>query len=367
MENQAPKSMTAMSSNQTISGTIDPSAREVPPRASRAAESLPLEGAADGKPRVLIVDDVAAILDMFREFFAEAEFELVLASNGAEGIEEIQKKPFTVVVTDLRMHPVSGLEVVKFTKENYPETEVIVLTGYASVESTIDAIHYHVFDYVEKPVNLEKFSRIVVNALEKARLSRENKRLLQMLHEQNVRLEHRVREVTRELRELSSRDALTGLHNYRYFSNTLMAEVSRALRYGRSLSLAMLDLDHFKKYNDTHGHQVGNEALVQVGHTLHEQTRENDICVRYGGEEFAILFPETTKAAAAVTVERIRNVIRGLGMEYENADGSKGTLTVSAGIACCPVDARTDQTLIEKADAALYRAKSEGRDRLCLS
>lgn len=342
--------------------TSDPSRVAVSPE-----DISPFDEAADRRPRVLVVDDVVAILDMFREYFAEADFDLVFAPNGEEGIEQIRQKPFQVVVTDLRMQPVSGLEVVKFTKENYPDTEVIVLTGYASVESTLDAIRYHVFDYVEKPVNLEKFSRIIANALEKVRLSVENKRLVQMLQEQNVRLERRVREVTRELRDLSTHDALTGLYNYRYFTNALMAEVSRALRYGRALSLAMVDLDHFKKYNDTHGHQAGNEALVQLGDTLRRQTRENDICVRYGGEEFAIIFPETPKEAAALTVERIRGEMRSLQLSYENADGTKEALTLSAGISSCPIDARTDQALIEKADAALYQAKSEGRDRICLT
>jgi two-component system chemotaxis family response regulator WspR len=329
----------------------------------RAAAGSP----ADPRPRarVLFVDDVAAILEMFREYYTDADFIPDYSSSGEEAIDLIRKTRYTVVVTDLRMHPVSGLDVIKATKETCPETEVIVLTGYASVESTLDAIRYHVFDYVEKPVQLEKFSRILHNALEKARLTGENRRLMELLQEQNIRLERRVREVTRELQELSTRDALTGLFNFRYFTNVLVAEVSRAMRYGRDLTLAMLDIDFFKQYNDDHGHQGGNEALVRIGGVLRAQTRENDTCVRYGGEEFAVILPETGREEAEVIIERIRREVRALSLAYSTPDGEGDVLTLSAGIAACPAHARTDQALVRKADDALYRAKAAGRDRIC--
>lgn len=356
------RSMSSPSQAQTLSELAESGRGEV-----RAAGGMERVRSGEGaRQRVLIADDVAAILNMFQQYFAGGDFDLVLASSGEEAIEKLRAERFSVVVTDLRMSPGTGLEVIQFVKEHFPEVEVIVLTGYASVESTLDAIRYHVFDYVEKPVNLEKFSRILTNALEKARLAAENKRLLELLQEQNARLERRVREVTRELQELSTRDALTGLFNYRYFLTALAGEVSRTLRYGRAMSLAMLDLDHFKLYNDTHGHQAGNEALVQLGKTLRRQTRENDVCVRYGGEEFAIILPETGKEAAAAIVERIRGEIEELGLEYEAADGSRKRLTASAGVASCPTDAQTDQSLVQRADAALYRAKSLGRDQLCV-
>jgi len=315
----------------------------------------------------LFVDDVAAILEMFREYYAEADFDLVFASSGEEAIDLIAETLFTVVVTDLRMHPKSGLDVIRAAKERCSDTEVIVLTGYASVESTLDAIRYHVFDYVEKPVHLDKFSRILTNALDKARLTVENRRLLQLLQDQNTSLERRVREVTRELEELSTRDALTGLYNFRHFSGVLSSEVSRALRYGRSLTLVMLDIDHFKMYNDTHGHQKGNEALVRIASTLEAQTRENDVCVRYGGEEFAVILPEASQDVAARIAERIRGEVHGLGLIYERADGASGFLTLSAGIAVCPSHARSEQALVRQADTALYRAKTEGRDRVCIA
>ncbi len=317
--------------------------------------------------RVLVVDDNIPILEVFGNYFKNAEFDLVLSSSGEDAIDKVKEKPFQVVVTDLRMHPVSGLDVIKHVKTNCPDTEVIVLTGYASLESSIDAIRFDVFDYVEKPVNLEKFSRVIFNAFEKNRLTRENHRLIHLLNDQNRRLEVRVEEVTRELAELSVRDALTGLYNYRYFSTVIVAEVSRSLRYHRNLSLAMIDLDRFKEYNDSKGHQAGNDALVKVSQILREGTRGIDICVRYGGEEFAILSPETEKDDAVRVLERIAEAVRLQGLEFTRSDGEKGILTVSVGIAVCPTDARTDKELTSVADKALYRAKQEGRDRICLA
>ena len=324
-------------------------------------------GGSKARNRVLIVDDSTPILDIFGNYFRDAGFEMVLASSGGEAISRIDEKPFNVVVTDLRMNPVSGLDVIKHIKNNSPDTEVIVLTGYASLESTIDAIHYDVFDYVEKPVNLEKFSRVIFNALEKNWLTRENSRLIHLLNDHNKRLETRVAEVTRELAELSVRDALTGLYNYRYFSTVVVAEVSRSLRYHRNLSLAMIDLDRFKEFNDCKGHQAGNEALTRIAQLLRESTRENDICVRYGGEEFAILSPETEKEDAVHVLERICEAVRQQKLEFARADGATGILTVSAGVAVCPGDARTDKDLTRAADRALYRAKEEGRDRICVA
>jgi diguanylate cyclase (GGDEF)-like protein len=313
------------------------------------------------------VDDSIPILEIFGNYFRNSEFELLLSSSGEDAIARVKEKPFDVVVTDLRMQPVSGIEVIKYVKTNYPDTEVIVLTGYASLESSIDAIRYDVFDYVEKPVNLEKFSRVIFNAFEKNRLTRENRRLIHLLNDHNRQLETRVEEVTRELAELSVRDALTGLYNYRYLSSVVVAEVSRSLRYHRNLSLAMIDLDRFKDYNDCKGHQAGNEALTKIAQVMREGTRGIDTCVRYGGEEFAILSPETEKEDAVRVLQRICDAIRQQKLEFARSDGQVGILTISAGVAVCPADARTDKDLIRAADRALYRAKKEGRDRICLA
>ena len=164
-----------------------------------------------------------------------------------------------------------------------------------------------------------------------------------------------------QLEQMAYRDQLTGLRNYRFFSNRLPEELQRAKRYRHQLSLVMLDIDHFKKFNDTHGHQAGNVALQYLARVVDEALRETDVVARYGGEEFAIILPETTKRLANELAERVRaNVEAGpvrLGEHHHR-------LTVSLGVATFPRDASSWQTLVEVADKALYKSKQDGRDRV---
>jgi diguanylate cyclase (GGDEF)-like protein len=156
-------------------------------------------------------------------------------------------------------------------------------------------------------------------------------------------------------------DGLTGLYNYRYFLTLLDREFKRAARYGRPLSLILLDIDHFKRYNDTNGHSLGNEALRQVADIMRQVSRDVDFTVRYGGEEFIVLLPETNLTEACAVAERLRAAIADhsfLGC----ASQPGGALTISLGVAGYPFDAHSDSELLEHADAALYLAKRTTRN-----
>jgi diguanylate cyclase (GGDEF)-like protein len=164
-----------------------------------------------------------------------------------------------------------------------------------------------------------------------------------------------------QLEQMAYRDQLTGLRNYRFFSMRLPEEMQRAKRYRHQLSLVMLDIDHFKKFNDTHGHQAGNIALQHLARVVDETVRETDVVARYGGEEFGLILPETTKRLALELAERVRG----------NVDASPVRLgehhhrvTVSLGVATFPRDASSWQSLVEVADKALYKSKQSGRDRV---
>ncbi len=158
-------------------------------------------------------------------------------------------------------------------------------------------------------------------------------------------------------------DALTGVANYRSFIETLELEIERSSRNGRPTSLLMIDIDHFKKVNDIHGHETGNQALVHVARVISAQVRKLDIVCRYGGEEFAVVLPETDLHAAIPVAERIRLALAGTPLQQEGLDLE---LTASLGLATYrPYSLSSAAELISQADHYLYEAKQGGRNRLC--
>jgi len=163
------------------------------------------------------------------------------------------------------------------------------------------------------------------------------------------------------LETLSSTDVLTGLHNRRHMRDALNAEVARHQRNGRSFSIMMVDVDHFKKYNDTYGHPEGDVLLKKVGEILKSSLRTNDFAARYGGEEFLILLPDQDEKGAVEVGERIRQRIA---VETEDPANKRQAVTVSIGVATFPEAGRTASVLLGNADAALYKAKNSGRNRV---
>ena len=165
-------------------------------------------------------------------------------------------------------------------------------------------------------------------------------------------LEKNLRE---KLRYLSTHDELTGVYNFRYFQEKLDNEQKRSERYQHPLSLVVFDIDNFKKYNDTFGHDAGNVVLASVASILKDHIRQGDILARFGGEEFALLMPETDKTGAVTATERIRQAIA-------SHDFPNRKITVSAGVALYPEEARDTQELFQRADQYLYQAKACGRN-----
>ena len=183
-------------------------------------------------------------------------------------------------------------------------------------------------------------------------------------------LEKKVDERTRELNELNKRleelsitDGLTGLYNHRHFYLKIEEEMKRAERYGHPLSLIIADIDHFKHYNDTHGHPAGDALLKGISSCIKGNARGQDLVARYGGEEFSIILPETGKEAAVMVAERIRRCVSGQPFPYKEPQPG-GNLTISLGVATFPVDSGDVKGLVDMADSALYRAKEGGRNRV---
>jgi diguanylate cyclase (GGDEF)-like protein len=166
------------------------------------------------------------------------------------------------------------------------------------------------------------------------------------------------------LRIQSIRDPLTGLFNRRYLEECLEREFRRALRTNSPLAILMIDLDHFKRFNDTSGHQAGDAVLRELAIVFQQQLRAEDIASRYGGDEFILVLPETDTTAASECAERLRRAIDAMPMQRDERSSDGDVVTLSIGLACYPHHGTTIEALLQAADAALYRAKATGRDRV---
>lgn len=170
-------------------------------------------------------------------------------------------------------------------------------------------------------------------------------------------------EANRRLEDLATVDGMTGLRNYRYFQAFLDREVRRSLRTNSPISVLMIDVDHFKNYNDTHGHPAGDDVLRQVSRTLKSRLRGIDLPCRYGGEEFTVVLLDTPKDRAAIVAEELRSTIEQTPVPNEETQPG-GRLTISVGVATSLSDARSPEELVKCADEALYEAKRTGRNRV---
>lgn len=173
-------------------------------------------------------------------------------------------------------------------------------------------------------------------------------------------------ELIEQMRTLAITDDLTGVYNHRYLNERLGQEIARASRLGHPVSVIMLDIDHFKKYNDANGHEAGDTALRQIASILKDGVRASDVVARYGGEEFLLILPDTPKDVARVVAERIRRIVEDTQFEGEQAIPGK-KLTISAGVATWPEDCEDAACLVRNADDALYEAKRMGRNRVVLA
>jgi diguanylate cyclase (GGDEF)-like protein len=172
---------------------------------------------------------------------------------------------------------------------------------------------------------------------------------------------HQIQAANAQLQLLSSTDRLTGLYNRGHWEASLKAAYARHQRYGNALSLVMLDIDHFKRVNDTYGHQAGDKVIEQVARLLHEHVRESDVAGRYGGEEFGVVLSDTDSAGGQIFAERLRKAVEASLVQY---NGQDIRFTVSLGVADLSQPANDHAELIARADQALYTSKKTGRNRV---
>jgi len=293
-----------------------------------------------------VVDDDPMVREVVTESIKAAGFQADECADGAEAVEKNTRDPYDLIVTDMRLPGLDGLSLIKQLKSLKSDTDVIVMTGYGSIENAVECMKAGALEYLIKPFTVDQIQLAVRKAVEHRELRR--------------------RAQEREFyKELSYVDGLTGIHNRRYFNEALQAEVIKAKRFGSGLVLLLIDIDDFKIYNDCNGHQKGDEALAEMGRILKSACRGYDIVTRYGGEEFAILFPGATTKNAYELASRIVSDVRETHFEGEHLLPS-GALTISIGVACFPEDAGDAVDLVRRADEALYEAKNRGKNRIVM-
>lgn len=462
------------------------------------------------KERILVIEDEDALREILIDVLTDEGYEVSDTSSCRDALVRAKKTFFNVVLGDLRLRDGDGLKTLAQIKETWQDTCAIVMTGYTSAETAVAALEQGIYDYLSKPLNMERVKEVIARGIERQRFEIENRRLLVSLKKENERLEvilqvgemassilnlgelsrsvvtrigeiipcdkvslltldedgyltikaakgldeeiiknTRIRPgesisgwVAQEARpllikdieidplfhkrpdpkyksrsfisipliyrgkvsgvinamdkldqplfcdedvrlisavahylaiaienarlyeeksRLAITDGLTGIYNHRYFKEHLEEEFRRARRFLHPFSLIMIDIDHFKEYNDRYGHLGGDLALKTVADTLMENIREVDIVSRYGGEEFTIILPDTDIEGAEALAEKARRAVKIKSLALAEA-GQEG-LTISAGVASFKISMKDLDELIDQADKALYQAKQEGRDR----
>ncbi|NIR47489.1 diguanylate cyclase [candidate division KSB1 bacterium] len=310
---------------------------------------------AQNSKTILVVDDVPVNVHLLTTYLSSEGYTIVSAKDGEEAIEQVRKYHPDLVLLDVMMPKLNGFEVCKVIK-NDKETNfipVIMVTALNELEDKVKGMDAGADDFISKPFNkLELLVRV--------RSLLRIKYLNDTLNEKLIELQ----KAKEELRQLAITDGLTGLYNYRYFKDQLLQELNRARRHNLNVSVFMIDIDHFKQYNDRNGHPAGDTVLKTIARLLKDNVRNIDIAARYGGEEFALVLIETGKSAAKIVAEKIRKLVENHSFAHE-AFQPNGKITISVGVATFPEDGQDFDKIVNMADQRLYRAKQSGRNTIC--
>ena len=307
-----------------------------------------MEGAQERKSRILIADDDRVTREYVAGLLRGQGFEVETTDEGQKAIDRVSKGSVDLVLLDIIMPGLSGLDTCRLIKAMTQDSflPVVLLTARSDTDSRVEGLRIGADDYVSKPFD------------ERELLARVGAMLrIKRLHDD-------VQAAKEKLAHLAVHDELTGLYNYRYLHTRLNEEFKRAERYRDPLACAMIDIDHFKQVNDTHGHAVGDAILREVSSRLRAAVREIDVVARYGGEEFLLVLPSTHFSGALTVADR---VWRSMSTTPIEVDGREHSITISLGVALFPSrDVRTKDQLLKASDKALYQAKADGRNRICV-
>lgn len=296
----------------------------------------------DTKERILVIGgDVDVRCTLVDQLWKD--YTVDISESYEDALNNIKNQLYSVVLVPVDALGVKCVEVVHKFKETTSDIPVVVITTHQSVSLAVEAMKAGAYGYITKPFNTDELKLVILHAAEWHKLKEEVK-------------EKKIFE------ELSLLDGLTHVYNRRYFDELLGREIKRAMRYPQQFSLLFVDMDDFKKYNDTYGHATGDAVLKELADFILSVSRATDFVARYGGEEFVIIAPHTDKKNAMVLAVRL--VLLVANKKFVNAPNNQ--ITMSVGVATFGEDAKTKEDLIAFADKALYRAKKMGKNRACM-
>lgn len=306
--------------------------------------------------RILVVDDDESLRGVVSEVLMEDGFQVDAAESGERALLLNMRNPYDLVITDIRMGGMDGIELLQRIKQKSEGTQVIIMTSFASMESAIAAMRAGAYDYLIKP--FEDLNLISVSAnrvFEKIRLVRENRDLIKNLKNHTAELER----TNAILKRFAMRDELTGLYNLKYYREAIEVEMKRAKEHARVFSVIMLEVDSLKQIVEAEGEEEGNNLLVEMARLLKSVFSGAMTLVRYSEEAFCILLPELDKEKAQKVAEKIRH-----GVEYQpfaaRRKMASGKITVSLGVATFPKDGEFAPSLSMSVGRALQSAKLKG-------
>jgi diguanylate cyclase (GGDEF)-like protein len=315
----------------------------------------------DARLRVLVVDDDRSTLLLLDKLLHDAGYQVFTATDGQQGLQMAMECRPHLIVADWLMPQMDGLQFCRTLRSTTIGRGVylLLLTGVEDEARLVDAFDAGVDDYVVKPVN----KRLLLARLKAGERVVSLQTEVESDREEIRRFAAELALTNRRLQEAALLDSLTGIPNRRYAMDRIHQEWSAAERSSRRLACMLIDVDHFKRINDTYGHDVGDIVLQRVADALKLTARTQDVICRIGGEEFLVVCPDTDAAAAAQCAERLRSAANALRVSVGNVSLQ---VTISIGVAAMDATMRGPDSMIKAADQAVYAAKQAGRNRTCV-
>jgi diguanylate cyclase (GGDEF)-like protein len=295
--------------------------------------------------KILIVEDDVAISETLIKFLAKSGFKTKGANSAEEAEEILKNEEIHMVLTDIKLPGNDGIKLTKKIKKKY-DLDVIVMTGYSSEYFYEDAIINGASDLIFKPVKFNELLLRINRVLKERSLIKDRDKMI------------------KELKRLTIEDSLTGLYNSRHFFEQLDKEIKRSDRYLHPISLIFIDIDNFKKVNDTYGHLIGDKILALVAKRIKACLRSNDSAYRFAGDEFTIILPETTASEAKIVAYRILSRFTKESFLINGKEISE--ITSSIGIAEYQIN-EGHQQFVHRADVTMYEAKQRGGNGVIIS